>query len=44
MGRELRYAYPVFESAIVKADLVLKKLGCPWSLLGIMSLESHIRS
>ena len=34
MGRELVYAYPIFEEVIARADMVLKGLVCPWSLSG----------
>ncbi len=40
MGQELRQLYPVFEKAILKADLMLKQAGCPWSLLGEINSES----
>lgn len=34
MGRELLSAYPTFSTSIFAADLYLRELGCPWSLVG----------
>lgn len=34
MGRELLLAYPKFNASVFAADLYLRKLGCPWSLVG----------
>ena len=34
MGRGLVHAYPVFAEVIARADTVLKRVGCPWSLSG----------
>jgi emericellamide synthase (highly reducing iterative type I polyketide synthase) len=33
MGKELLHTYPVYAEAMAKADLHLKQLGAPWSLL-----------
>jgi acyl transferase domain-containing protein len=38
MGRELINAYPVFGSAILKADGILKEYGATWSLYGKFTL------
>ena len=38
MGRELIDAYPVFRSAMLKADLILKSYGATWSLHGTSAL------
>lgn len=35
MGRELLLAYQVFNASVFAADLYLRKLGCPWSLVGM---------
>ncbi|KAI1029050.1 hypothetical protein LB504_012981 [Fusarium proliferatum] len=34
MGRELLSAYPTFSTSMFAADLYLRELGCPWSLVG----------
>nr|ALQ32787.1 putative polyketide synthase [Fusarium bulbicola] len=34
MGRELLSVYPTFSTSIFAADLYLRELGCPWSLVG----------
>ncbi|KAF4995617.1 hypothetical protein FGRMN_5008 [Fusarium graminum] len=34
MGRELMPTYPIFSQSIFAADLYLRSLGCPWSLVG----------
>jgi acyl transferase domain-containing protein len=34
MGRELLHSYPMFHSAIVRAEQSLKTCGAPWSLIG----------
>ncbi|RKL31435.1 Asperfuranone polyketide synthase afoG [Fusarium proliferatum] len=34
MGRELLSAYPTCSTSIFAADLYLRELGCPWSLVG----------
>ncbi len=44
MGRELRQLYPVFEKAILKADLILNSIGCPWSLHGELLLEFYSKA
>jgi acyl transferase domain-containing protein len=38
MGRELINAYPVFHSAMLNADLILKEYGATWSLHGTLAL------
>ena len=40
MGRELLLAYPKFNASVFAADLYLRKLGCPWSLVGKFASHS----
>ena len=41
MGRELIAAYPVFGSAILRADQMLKEYGATWSLHGSFALSTY---
>ena len=34
MGRELMHIYPVYTESILRADDVLARQGCEWSLIG----------
>ena len=37
MGRELSKTYLVYAESLLRADKILKRYGCEWSLLGMCS-------
>ena len=42
MGRELINGYPVFGSAMLEADRILKEYGASWSLHGMSALKPQL--
>ena len=34
MGRELMHTYPVYTESLLRADEILSRHGCEWSLIG----------